>query len=99
MPDTARMRPQLIRIQDLPAVRVHPDTAPNTLTARLITNQTTGANMLLGMQTIFPGDDCGWYGNGIPGLRGYGPADYLYFVLSGQLEVLWADIEGNEGSF
>jgi hypothetical protein len=104
--DTAPVRrgPALIRVADLPRIDVastdtkppmDPGNAPNTGFARIITNEEFGAQMLLGIFTIPPGDVCGWVGNGVPGMTGYGPADYAYLVLSGTLRVEWGSPAGD----
>jgi hypothetical protein len=96
MSSTAHRKPALIKAKDIPAT-VFPET-PAARYCRIVSHHDHAENLLFGVYTLGPHEDAGWYGNGIPGLRGYGPADYVYFVLSGQLQVGWADTDGNEGA-
>src|SRR4051812_1229410 len=92
-----RVPPTKVSVAELPEIR--PLTAaPNATFARILTGGDQGANLLVGICHMPPGEGTAWAGNGWEGMRGYGPADYLYFVLSGRLTVYWGDREGCEGS-
>jgi mannose-6-phosphate isomerase-like protein (cupin superfamily) len=94
----ARQIPTRIRVADVERIVVL-DAAPRTTFARLISHAQFDANLLIGVCTMPPGEDVGWAGNAYPGLDGYGPADYAYYILNGQLAVDWEGQDGDAGRF
>jgi mannose-6-phosphate isomerase-like protein (cupin superfamily) len=91
-----RVRPTKVAVGDLPELRPLA-AAPNATFARIITAAEHGANLLFGVCNMPPGEGTDWAGNGWEGMRGYGPSDYVYYVLSGRLRVQWADRSGQTG--
>jgi hypothetical protein len=55
---------------------------------RILSRKDCGTDLLVGTTWVDPHLDLGEYGNGVAGKQGYGPADYLYYVIRGGLRVV-----------
>jgi hypothetical protein len=107
-------RPERVRVKDLPKItmalqpssdapdidQLPPDGDGHVPYAnfRIVSKAEYGGNLLFGTTWFDPGVDIGEYSNGVPGLRGYGPADYAFYVIRGKLHLTFSNQAGESGS-
>jgi mannose-6-phosphate isomerase-like protein (cupin superfamily) len=90
-------RPEHIRVQDVPPLTVPfqpvgqatPQSEPGSpfRMHRVVSKESHGGDLLFGTTWFAPGFEIGPYTNGDGGEPSYGPADYVYYVISGRLRI------------
>jgi mannose-6-phosphate isomerase-like protein (cupin superfamily) len=90
-----RVSPAVVPLESVPAVPK--EQAPTKVRiARLVTNKRCGANLLLGVAWLDPGDKTNIWSTEerdttLPGEHWYGPLEETYFVLRGRLRLTWTN--------